>query len=244
MPDLNLEAAEKDILHRLAQAGPKGLNKKQLELSPKARKAAFEKLLAAGRMVNQGSKTKPRYVTPEFFRPPREIARDLILAKAKPGTLKGFTRKQLVDKIAVSPKRIADEAVERLVKERMLLAVKCGRSVYYLHAAVVPPFLPEAEKAGPAPAEDKAPADISDQVLRAYQALKDRDGYSDVEIYHLQQAAGVPMDELKAFILMMGRRGLAVPSQGDWSLSSEEVRTGAIELHGRPNLMVRFIGKD
>ena len=38
----------------------------------------------------------------------------------------------------------------------------------------------------------------------------------------------------------MSRKGKAVLSGGDWSMSSAEVRSGAIYIHDRPQLMVRF----
>ena len=76
--------------------------------------------------------------------------------------------------------------------------------------------------------------------MAAYRKMVQSEGYDDVEISRLAMAAGVPLDDLKVFILKLGRLGFAVLSLGDWSLSSEDVRAGAIEVHGRPNLLVRF----
>jgi hypothetical protein len=77
-------------------------------------------------------------------------------------------------------------------------------------------------------------------VLAAYRKVRQRTGFSSVEIYNLQQELGAPMDALKAFLLEESRQGGAVLSMGDWSLSSEETRSGAVELHGSQYLLVRF----
>jgi hypothetical protein len=48
------------------------------------------------------------------------------------------------------------------------------------------------------------------------------------------------MDALKHFLLDESRQGRAVLTLGDWSVSSEETRAGAIELFGKPHLLVRL----
>jgi hypothetical protein len=89
------------------------------------------------------------------------------------------------------------------------------------------------------PAE--APPELNRKlVLEAYQKVSQRAGFSNVEIYQLQQELGAPMDALKAFLLEESRHGRAVLSLGDWSLSSEETRSGAVELQGSQYLLVRF----
>ena len=81
-----------------------------------------------------------------------------------------------------------------------------------------------------------------EQVLEAYGKVKERADSLNVEIYELQQELGTPMDQLKKFILKSCHQDRAVLSFGDWSLSSEESRTGAIYLVGNPHLLVRFRG--
>jgi hypothetical protein len=78
------------------------------------------------------------------------------------------------------------------------------------------------------------------EFLNAYRRVKERLGYSNVEVYELKKELGAPMDQVKAFLLEENRRGNAVLSLGDWSLSSEETRSGAIEILGKPHLLVRF----
>jgi len=77
-------------------------------------------------------------------------------------------------------------------------------------------------------------------ILAAYRRLAQRLGYSNVEIAALRREAGCPMEPLKLFLLEESRRGRAVLSLGDWSVSSEETRGGAVELFGRPHLLVRL----
>jgi hypothetical protein len=48
------------------------------------------------------------------------------------------------------------------------------------------------------------------------------------------------MGELKRFLLEESHRGHAVLCLGDWSVSSDEIRSGAIELFGKPHLLVRL----
>ena len=76
--------------------------------------------------------------------------------------------------------------------------------------------------------------------MQAYQRVSRRTGYSSISIYELQQESRLPLDQIKAFILEESRNGNAVLSLGDWSLSSDAVRSAAIEIRGDRYLLVRF----
>lgn len=88
--------------------------------------------------------------------------------------------------------------------------------------------------------QEKYKANMKEIVLTAYRKLKARTKFPDVEIYALQQEIGSDMGDLKAFLLEESRKGNAVLSIGDWSLSDENVRSGAIYIRGKAHLLVYF----
>jgi hypothetical protein len=135
-----------------------------------------------------------------------------------------------------------DEAIDWLLNERKLLKLRRGRAAYFVHASQVKPLLVEGEGRWTEPGESpvsRAPLDRA-AVLEAYRRIRDRLGYSNVHIFELHREVGSPMAEVKAFLVEESRKGNAVLSLGDWAVSSEEVRSGAIELYGKPHLLVRF----
>ena len=77
-------------------------------------------------------------------------------------------------------------------------------------------------------------------ILQSYDRVKRRIRFSDVEISELQKESGCDMESLKAFLLSESRAGNAVLSYGDWSLSDENVRSGAIHIRGKAHLLVCF----
>lgn len=73
-----------------------------------------------------------------------------------------------------------------------------------------------------------------------YKEIKERDGYRDIAISQLQKESGMPMEQIKDFLRQESRQGNVVLSRGDWSLSSETIRAGSIELYGTKHLLVRL----
>jgi len=76
--------------------------------------------------------------------------------------------------------------------------------------------------------------------MEAYNRARTRLGYVNIEIAELQRESGIPLDELKAFLIEESRAGRAVLSLGDASVSSAEAREAAVELLGKKNLLVRL----
>jgi hypothetical protein len=66
-------------------------------------------------------------------------------------------------------------------------------------------------------------------------------GFSNVLIAEIQAHLDTPLHALKALLLEECRAGRAVPSLGDWSLSSEMARAAAIVINGRPHLRIRLL---
>ena len=95
--------------------------------------------------------------------------------------------------------------------------------------------------AGAAMAEINNPATVDPAaVARAYARLKRHIGFSDVAISDVAREAGIELELFKTWLRAECRAGRAVLSTGDWSLSSEATRAGAIESRGRNYLLVRF----
>ena len=237
------------IVAKLSDAGPAGLTKSKLGVkdagSPSAR--ALKQLLDSRRVANLGSRSRTRYVLIEHFKP-LELACEKIeknAKTAKPGRrdqMPLLIRKDLEKGCEGEVRKKVDEAVDWLVKEQKLLTAQRGRTVYYLSANRIrallaePTALPVAGSAG----RQVEPAIDKSTVLAAYLRVKSRLGYSNVEISELRKELGIPMEPLKAFLLEQSRLGNVVLSLGDWSVSPEAVRAGAVELYGRPHLLVSF----
>lgn len=79
-----------------------------------------------------------------------------------------------------------------------------------------------------------------EEAMKAYCRVKERIGFPHIEIWELQQEMGVPMEQLKEFLLSESRQGRAILSSGDWSLSSKETRSGVVYIRGDYYLQVCF----
>jgi hypothetical protein len=253
-----IENHKQKILFKLEQAGAEGLTKSGLGIkSPKTPSGrALKELEQAGQIGNLGSRNRTRYVLREHFNL-LELACERIESAArsaeavKGGALDLMTRTELEKACKGAIGKKAGEAVDWLVKEGRLIRFRRGRLTYYLHVGHLSDWVPQepvpqssaaAEAARPAIPPAEAPEVLRrEQVLDAYDRVKHRIGYSNVPIYELQMELGVPFRLLKAHILEESRRGNAVLSVGDWSLSSEEIRSGVIEIGGYRYLLVRFL---
>jgi Plasmid replication region DNA-binding N-term len=105
----------------------------------------------------------------------------------------------------------------------------------------------EARKREPAPTTAaRGGRPITRLVLEAaYRRAVQAAGFSDVLVSELaRELPAVPLEALKARLLRESREGRAVPSLGDWSLSSAEARAAAISINGRPHLRIKLLGAD
>ncbi len=254
MAKLSLEECKEDILNKLREVGAKGLPKSKLTAgdSSKKKTEAFKDLEKNLQIVNVGSESRTRYVLQEFNKP-TEITFDLIEKKAVGSiTLENayeFIEKKAAGKMMLfsqtalfsdfpSSKKIQKKTIDWLVKEKKLLNLKYGKNTVYLHISAVQSFLPSVQTE---PEKKMSHPELSrEQVFAAYLKVKARTGFSNVEIYELQRELGVDMEAVKTFLLEESRQGRAVLSLGDWSLSSEETRSGVIEIQGNRYLLVRL----
>lgn len=91
----------------------------------------------------------------------------------------------------------------------------------------------------PAESGQVAP-EIDSKIKSAYEDIVGNSGFIDVNISELQKRTGLPMEEVQNWVRKQSREGNAVPSRGDWSLSSEEVRKGGIEIGQGENFLDRM----
>lgn len=242
---MGIETQKEIILQKLRDAGPVGLGKSKLKIA-KSSEQTFQELIRDKEIRNLGSKARTRYVLKEFYNPLEsaydEIERFTMTPRGK-NELMPFTLTMIRNKLTPGCIREkADEAIEFLVNEKKLLKIKIGRGMYFLHVSSIASYLPTVEFSGLKHEEKKIEVGIDrNNVLASYEKIKSQKGFSNIEIYELQQDLAVPMEGLKAFLQEESRAGRAVFSLGDWSLSSEETRSGAIYLDGKPYLLIRFI---
>jgi len=249
MAQQSIESKKEEILRKLKESGASGLTKGGLGIKDaKSLGARALKALEEERDVaNLGTPKKTRYVLMAFYKP-LELACDQIESNAKEarssrsGILELLSRKDLEKGSVGEIRKKVDEAIDWLVKERKLLRFRRGRVSYCVHVKHVKDLLVDEEASRIERREMPIPRQVLErsEVLNGYKRVKERLGYSNVEIHEFQKELGAPMGQVKAFLLEENRLGNAVLSLGDWSLSSEEIRSGAIELLGKPHLLVRF----
>jgi hypothetical protein len=82
---------------------------------------------------------------------------------------------------------------------------------------------------------------IAFSLSKAYGELVKKTGFPAVSIGHLAKEAELPVDEVKKEVVRAWLKGDAVLSGGDWSLSDETTRAGAVEVQGDRMLQVRWL---
>ena len=243
------EEHKANIITKLREAGPLGLTKSKLGVkdakSPSGR--ALRELVAGRRLANLGSSRKTRYVLIEHFKPLEQACEQIEknAKNAKPGRqgqIPLLIRKDLEKACEGEVRKKVDEAIDWLVKEQKLLRAQRGRTIYYLSADRMRALFAEQATLplSGLDEQEEEPELHKSTVFAAYLRVRSRLGYSNVEISELQKELDIPMDRLKSFLLEQSRLGNVVLSLGDWSVSSEAVRAGAIELYGRSHLLVSF----
>jgi len=255
MPVETLENQIEKLLFKLREAGPAGLTMGKLGVNDARGSAAraLRTLMSERKVANLGTTTRTCFVLIEHFDPLEraceQIEKNALSKKsAREDTIELLIKKDLEKGCEGEVRKKIDEAIDWLVKEQRLHRFRRRRTLYYVHAENWRGAVHAGESEATFGNTADAPAGIANKagdidrqgVLAAYQRLKQRLGYSNVEISELRREAGCPLELLKIFLLEESRQGRAVLSLGDWSVSSEETRTGAIELFGKPHLLVRL----
>jgi len=250
-----VESQKERILAKLHEAGSAGLTKARLGVKDARGKAAqaLSALLSARRAANLGGSRRTCYVSIEHFNPLEracaQVEKNALSRKsAADHPVELLIKKELEKGCEGEVRKKIDEAVDWLVKEKRLVKLRRSRSFYFVSAEKLKEIvtLTKLERSdGAEPQSQPSPVQVPDKVDRqrvvaAYQRLRSKLGYSNVEISELRRELDISMGELKRFLLEESHRGHAILSLGDWSVSSDEIRSGAIELFGRPHLLVRL----
>ena len=241
------EDYKKEFLAKIENAREKGVSKSALctSKSSEEKVKAFTALHKANEISDIGTKKYPRWVLPRYKNQPFEIAYNHIEKKTKESKELLISKNKLIAGLKGRPKNEFDEALRILAQEKKIIMLKAARSFLCIHIDRLIPFMPEPASLAPNPNEPASPApnpeELRKSVMDSYQKVKQRFHFSDIWIFELFQEAGLQMDVLKNFLLKESREGRAVLSYGDWSLSSDEIHTGAIEINGDQHLMVRFL---
>jgi hypothetical protein len=231
-----VQGARDLILEKLRKAGPKGAPNGVTPKTSPARRAAIEDALRALEDANaifaDRTKTKPRFFLAEFA--PNEATAahkiDQFAARKHPVLLAASELKKALSKLE---QPLLAKAIERLEKERRLLRLLRGKSYVFAHGECLRSML------GAPPVSTQTSIDVS-RLRKAYETVAAKTGFPAIEIAELSREAGVDLAETKSWLLDEYRAGRAVFSLGDWSLASERVRAGAIEVRGEPHLLVRL----
>lgn len=85
--------------------------------------------------------------------------------------------------------------------------------------------------------KDSTPAG---KIQSAYRDLASESKFPSVRIADLAKRSGLPLEQVKEHLHQQWRAGKVQLEQGDWSLSSEDTRKGAITVNGDKMLMARF----
>ena len=172
-----------------------------------------------------------------------KLARACIEAKATPGTITVFSKRELAAGCARDVLKKVNVAIAVLLEERKLFRIAHGRTVFYLHAASIASLVrsPAKKKSqSPQPASLAPVFFPAERVRDAYRELTRETGFSDVLISELQRRAGIGFEALAPWLLQESRAGRALPTRGDWSIADSEARASAIQIAGEPHLRVRF----
>jgi hypothetical protein len=241
------EDYKKEFLAKIENAHEKGVSKSALckSKSSEEKVKAFTALQKTNEIADIGTKQSPRWVLPRYKNQPFEIAYNHVEKKAKESKELLISKNKLIAGLKGRSKNEFDEALRILAQEKKIIKLKAAISFLYIHIDRLIPFMPEPASLAPNLDEPASPAPNPDElrklVMDSYQKVKQRFHFSDIWIFELYQEAGLQMDVLKNFLLKESREGRAVLSYGDWSLSSDEIHTGAIEINGDQHLMVRFL---
>lgn len=242
----NFEEIKKEIISKLRSAGPAGINKSRLGITNSKtgliRLNALNELEKDRSIVNLQTSKRSLFVLKEFGNT-LERACELIDDKTSHSGIMLLSKTMIINNYGKKcPGKVREEfdkAVDLLVKEQKLFKFKYKNSLVYINVNVLKNLL---ENTINLPVETVTNTRLNlETVLKAYKIVKKRFEFSNVRISDLRKEIDVPMEIFKEFLLEQSRLGNAVLSLGDWSLSSDEIKNGAVYLNEKPHLLVRFI---
>lgn len=238
---LATEEARVAVLVALRRAAGRGASFAQLGIkrAGDARHRALRALAGAGEAVIFGDGRDALAVLATRA-PSAEALAKKIEARASMKRACVLGREDMASWCNAAEEFLLDAALRALVKAGRLLALRQGGAVLYAHADGLGAAIP-AQRAAVADPEQPAAHDPHFRIIEAYRRLVAQDGFSDVVIADLRRDAGMPQEELAAWLLEQSRLGRAHLGRGDWSLADDATRQASVIAAGEPHLRVRLV---
>lgn len=220
------------ILENLEKSARTGVTRTSLKINSTVAREALSELLGEGKVVALGTKSR-QLLFKKGLEPNRESVRDELIEKLSSGPPRLFTATELGSQLRNSEKaKIAKDLAKSLVKEGELFEFNRKGTSYYVFTAA--PGLQIGEQ--------KKPGVDGRKLSRSYGELTKEKGFSAVSISELARRSGVDLEELKNYLVSEAKANRAELSEGDWSVSDEFVRSGAIPFRGKRLLLVELNG--
>lgn len=229
-------AIETEIKQRLSAGHRDGLRTGQLKMPTsrtvkgKKYRQVLRRLCAEKQVVNLGTQKRPIYLLEQDFRP-IERASSSLLTFARNSGRKLVSQSQFKKCLSPALRPYSADAVTELIADGRLLELRWAAQSLYCDPMLVSVTSQKCK-----------PPQLAELVEQAYEAVVQDKGYPDVLIHdlleHLQE---VKVGDLVQHLQNACARGEAIPSEGDWSLSTEEERQSAVTIGGGPHLRIRLL---
>ncbi len=229
-------AIEAVLMQRLDSASVDGLRIGQLNIpasgTAEGRKyrQVLKHLCSEKKIINLGTPKRPIYLNHKDFRPIERVSNSL-LAFASASGCKLFTLSQFRKVVSPSLRQYCADAIMELTRQGSLIEFRWSAHKLYCHSDVVAQ-------------EDRQihTSRVPPVVKHAYDVVVQDRGYPDVLIHDIhKQVCEVDVGDLVDHLQDACARGEAIPSEGDWSLSTEEERKFALTIGGDPYLRIRLL---
>ena len=243
------------ILAKLRKAGAKGAAAFSGAKASSTARAALEREAAAleseGAIVIDRHGAKRKYYLKEFARKLEPVcARLEEFAAAK--YPQALSESEFKKALAKEEKDLFDRALYWLEGQREIVRLRHGKIILFASARGFRQSL--GGELSEIPVADSLPesAVITEPITssedidagrfhEAYRLLAEQSGFPSVKIAALRRESGASLAGVHRWLLDEYRQGRAVFSFGDWSLSDEATRAGAIELRGERYLLVKLL---
>ena len=229
-------AIEAELKQRLTGARQEGLRVGQLNLPASGTKKGkqyrqiLRRLCTEKQIANLGTTQRPIYILHEDFRP-IERASNALLAFARDSGRKLVSMSQFKKSVTPGLRPYCADAVAELSASGRLIEFRWAAHSLYCHPDVIPLADHQSD-----------PPQLTELIERAYDTVVQDRGYPDVLIHDIHQhLQGVKVGDLVQYLQDACARGKAIPSEGDWSLSTEEERQSAVTIGGDPHLRIRLL---
>ncbi len=229
-------AIQTELMQRLASASADGLKTGQLKMPASGTvrgrlyRQILRRLCSEKRVANLGSSKRSIYVLQEDFRPIERTA-DALLAHALASGRRLVTLTQFKKCVTPGLRPYCSDAITKLTANGSLVALRWAAYTLYCHRDVMGAAEPQVSS-----------TQLPELVKLAYDVVVESRGYPDVLIHDIRkQLPELEVSDLVHHLQDACARGDAIPSECDWSLSTEEERQCAVTISGDPHLRIRLL---